>query len=86
MAVGDKSGNIGLWDLNSGKHLRKITLEQEAEVAHLQFSPDGNWLAYYVAGTLHIEEISDVIGLNAGTTESLANVERSGTRPADQPK
>ena len=86
VAVGDMSGNIGLWDLNSGKYLRKITLEQEAEVAHLQFSPDGNWLAYYVAGTLHIEDVSDVIGLNAETTESLANAERSETLPADQPK
>lgn len=86
VAVGDMSGNIGLWDLNSGEHLRTITPESDVEVAHLQFSPDGNWVAYYVAGTLHIEEVSGVIDHNEKALESLASAESSATPPVDPSK
>ena len=83
VAVGDMGGNIGLWDLNSGKHLKKITLEQEAAVADLQFSPDGKWLAYYVAATLHIEDVSDVVSSHGPISESLTSVEASTISSAD---
>lgn len=58
VAVGDGNGNIGLWDLTSNRLLRGIPAEQNQPVEHLQFSPDGNWLAYYVGGSLHLEDIS----------------------------
>ncbi len=83
VAVGDMGGNIGLWDLNSGKHLKKITLEQEAAVADLQFSPDGKWLAYYVAATLHIEDVSDFVSSHGPISESLTSVEASTISSAD---
>lgn len=76
VAVGDMRGNIGMWDLDSGKNLKNITPEQEKEVSHLEFSPDGKWLAYYIAGTLHVEDVSDVAELSAPKTEQPQNVDK----------
>ena len=75
VAVGDTRGNIGMWDLDSGKNLKNIAPDQEDEVSHLEFSPDGKWLAYYIAGTLHVEDVSDVAELNAPKTEQPQNVD-----------
>lgn len=58
VAVGDGEGNIGLWDLASNRLLTSIPAEQKQAVEQLQFSPDGHWLAYYVGGSLHLENIS----------------------------
>jgi WD40 repeat protein len=58
VAVGDSEGNISLWDLASNRLLTNIPAEQKQAVEHLQFSPDGHWLAYYVGGSLHLENIS----------------------------
>ena len=58
VAVGDGEGNIALWDLASNRLLTSIPAEQKQAVEHLQFSPDGHWLAYYVGGSLHLEDIS----------------------------
>ncbi len=58
VAVGDPNGNIGLWDLTTGNHVQSIESENNEPVERVQFSPDGCWLAYYVDGTLHLEDVS----------------------------
>jgi len=74
LAVGDLNGNIGMWDLESDSLVASIPAEQEEPVRHLQFSPDGRWLAYYVGGTLHLEDVSTMSAKN----------EASETPPSDE--
>ncbi|MBL8819858.1 MAG: hypothetical protein JNL58_27785 [Planctomyces sp.] len=61
VAIGDRNGNVGLWDLKSGKPVKTIPAEGQGTVEHLEFSPNGHWLAYYVDGTLHLEDVSSEI-------------------------
>ncbi len=58
VAVGDGAGNVGIWNLESDSLVANLPAEHDAQVEHLQFSPDGRWLAYYVDGALHIEDVS----------------------------
>jgi WD40 repeat protein len=58
VAVGDRAGNVGIWNLESDSLVATLPAEHEDAVDHLQFSPDGRWLAYYVGGALHIEDVS----------------------------
>ena len=58
VAVGDRSGGISIWNLESDSLVATLPAEHEDAVDHLQFSPDGRWLAYYVGGALHIEDVS----------------------------
>jgi len=74
VAVGDQNGNIRVWDLASDSLVASIPAEQEEPVQHLQFSPDGRWLAYYVGGTLHLEDVSTMSAKN----------EASETPPSDE--
>jgi len=74
VAVGDQNGNIRVWDLESDSLVASIPAEQEEPVWHLQFSPDGRWLAYYVGGTLHLEDVSTMSAKN----------EASETPPSDE--
>jgi WD40 repeat protein len=66
VAVGDENGNIGMWDLNSGNHVASIPSEVDRKVEQLQFSPNGRWLAYYVGGALHVEDVSTVTAPDKG--------------------
>ena len=60
VAVGDPYGNIGIWNLGSDSLVANVPAEHENPVEHLQFSPDGRWLAYYVGGALHLEDVSTI--------------------------
>ena len=60
VAVGDRNGNIGIWNLESDSLVASLPAEHENPVQHLQFSPDGRWLAYYVGGALHVEDVSTI--------------------------
>ena len=62
VATGDASGRVKLWDLNSGLLLQELPQNPEAEVVDVAFSPDGKWLAYLVAGILHVVDVSAVQG------------------------
>ena len=77
VAVGDLSGNIGIWDLNSGEHVNSIPAEQDKPVEQLEFSPDGRWLAYYVDGSLHLEDVSKSQVQNNETTPSQNDADES---------
>ncbi len=61
LALGDTSGNIRIWDPATNKLLASIPGEQDQAVEGLQFSPNGQWLAYYVGGMLHVERVSNLL-------------------------
>jgi WD40 repeat protein len=61
LALGESTGNIRIWDLATNKLLASIPGEQDQVVERLQFSPDGQWLAYYVGGMLHVERVSNLL-------------------------
>ncbi|HQX50906.1 MAG TPA: hypothetical protein PLR25_13415 [Planctomycetaceae bacterium] len=61
LASGDSAGNIRVWDLETNKLLASIPGEKDHTVEQLQFSPDGQWLAYYVGGMLHVERVSNLL-------------------------
>jgi len=71
VAVGDNNGNIGLWDLTTGNHVQSIESENNEPVEQVQFSPNGCWLAYYVGGTLHLEDVSRTTVPDHDTTPEL---------------
>lgn len=77
VAVGDLNGNVGIWDLNSGEHVHSIPAEQDEPVEQLAFSPDGRWLAYYVGGSLHLEDVSKAQVRDNETTPSQNNADES---------
>jgi WD40 repeat protein len=62
VAIGESSGAVRLGDLNRRKILHVIEpAEGEKQAAEgMAFSDDGKWLAYYVAGTLHLVDVSHV--------------------------
>ena len=70
VAVGDRSGGISIWNLESDSLVATLPAEHEDAVDHLQFSPDGRWLAYYVGGALHIEDVSTLPAPKAESEES----------------
>jgi WD40 repeat protein len=70
VAVGDRAGNVGIWNLESDSLVATLPAEHENAVEHLQFSPDGRWLAYYVGGALHIEDVSTLPAPKAESDDS----------------
>jgi WD40 repeat protein len=62
VAIGESSGAVRLGDLNRRKILHVIEPAEGEKLAAegMAFSDDGKWLAYYVAGTLHLVDVSHV--------------------------
>ena len=77
VAVGDLNGNVGMWDLDSGEHVKNIPAEQDKPVEQLAFSPDGRWLAYFVDGSLHLEDVSEARVRDNETTPAQNNADES---------
>ena len=73
VAVGDRSGNVGIWNLETDSLVASLPAEHEAPVDHRQFSPDGRWLAYYVGGALHIEDVSTLPVPKADSEDASQN-------------
>ncbi len=63
VAVGSCHGELRLWATTEHKQLAKVgkrTLDQE-HVKPVTFSPDGEWLAYYIDGTLHWQTVKSIL-------------------------
>jgi WD40 repeat protein len=73
VAVGDRAGNIGIWNLESDSLVATLPAEHADTVEHLQFSPNGRWLAYYVGGALHIEDVSTLPAPKADAEDASQN-------------
>ena len=57
VVIGDHDGKVSLWDLSSRKVVADMPCTEKKKVERIEFSPDGKWLAYYVAGVLHVVEL-----------------------------
>ncbi len=59
VAIGGVKGNLRLVELNSGKVVEEVeNREKNDDVAGLEFSQDGKWLAYVAGKVLHVLNVS----------------------------
>ena len=58
-AVGGVEGEVWLMDLKSGLLQQEIKNRETDAIEQMEFSPDGNWLAYAVDGVLHVVDVTE---------------------------
>jgi len=68
IAVMADSGGVSIWDLETGRKfcdvpsgkVRNSIYGRERDRTDIRFSPDGNWLSFYVDSLLHTVDVSKV--------------------------
>lgn len=58
VAIGNMFGLVAVFDYESGEKIKEITTREKKSIERAEWSPDGNWLAFYSAGVLHSVHVS----------------------------
>ncbi len=60
LATGSWNGLLCLWNLNEGELIHTFGQLPEERIENIEFSPDGNWLTFFVHGELHLVNVGTV--------------------------
>ncbi len=61
LATGTYGGAMSLWNMTQGRYLHSFENLPQETIEHIEFSPNGEWLSFYVGGELHLVDLRSVL-------------------------